>query len=255
MLNLLKNEIIKVIYQKKILFLLIIILFIIFAPVLFTYISRFKVHDGQTYPLFFLGIITSLILPIFIAIITADMFTEDYVAGTLSTTLIHPVSRIKLLSAKAITLYIIILFTLAFTVLLSYALGTLFFGWGEAFLDRGIAYTWGEGVIITLGSYLISSLPLLAFALFVIFLAHLFHSVGAVVGISISLLILFSVTGVLVSEIQPYLLTTYFTQLGELILFSRNKGDIWAASTVIFLYGAVSYTLSALIFRRRNLQY
>jgi ABC-2 type transport system permease protein len=255
MIRLVKNEIIKVVYHKKLLFLVILIFLIVLAPVLFTYILRFKVHDGQTYPLFFLGIITSLVVPIFISIITADMFTEEYVSGTLSTTLIHPVSRLKLLTAKVVTLYMVILFALIYTMLISYGLGSLSFGWGEAFLDRGIAYSSTEGIIITLGSYLIASLPLLSFALFAVLLAHLFSSAGAVVGISISLMILFSIMGLLVSEIQPYLLTTYFTQFGELILFSQSSEETFTAMAVILLYGAASFTLSAFIFKRRDLHY
>lgn len=255
MIRLVKNEIIKVIRQRKLLFLLILIFLIVLAPVFFTYISRFKVHDGQTYPLFFLGMITSLVVPIFISIITADMVTEEYVAGTLSTTLIHPVSRLKLLTAKVITLYMVILFALTYTLLLSYGVGSLSFGWGEAFLDRGIVYSSTEGVIITLGSYLIASLPLLSFALFVVLLAHLFLSASAVVGISISLMILFSIVGLLVSEIQPYLLTTYFTHLSELILFSSNREGTLKAIAVILFYGVISFALSALIFNRRDLHY
>jgi ABC-2 type transport system permease protein len=254
-IRLVKNEVIKVLHQRKLLFLFILIFLMVLAPILFTYISRFKVHDGQTYPLFFLGMITSLVVPIFISIITADMVTEEYVSGTLSTTLIHPVSRLKLLTAKVITLYLVILLALTYTMLLSYGLGSLSFGWGEAFLDRGIIYSSREGIIITLGSYLISSLPLLSFALFVVLLAHLFLSASAVVGISISLMILFSIVGLLVSEIQPYLLTTYFTHLGEMILFSPNREGTLRAITVILLYGIISFALSAFIFKRRDLHY
>ncbi len=255
MTNLLKNELIKVACQRKLVFFLGLIVCLILAPVLFTYISRFKIHDGQTYPLFFLGTITSLILPIFISMITADVFTEDYVSGNLSTILIHPVPRIKLLTAKVLAIYTVIVFTLIFTLLISYAFGTLFFGWGDTFVDRGIPYTSQEGIIITIGSYLMSSLPLLAFTLVVMLLALVFNSTSAVVGISISIVIFFSLTGLIITEVQPYLITTYFTQLGEILLISRSRDAAAQALKIISLYGITAYTLSAIIFKRRNLLY
>lgn len=255
MISLVKNELIKVIYQRKLAFFLGLIAAMILAPVLFTYISRFKIHDGQTYPLFFLGAVASLILPIFISIITADMFTEEYVSGNLSSILIHPVSRVKLLSAKVVTLYIIILIILMFTLLFSYATGSLFFGWGDSFIDRGITYTSSEGIAITLGSYLMASIPLLAFTLVVMLLALLLHSTSAVVGISISIIIFFSLTGLVITEIQPYLITTYFHYLGEVVMVARNWDAAWEALRIIAIYSIIPYGLGVLIFKKRNLLY
>ena len=253
--NLVKNELVKVIYQRKIAFFLLLISVIIMIPVLFTFISRFKIHDGQTYPMLFLGAVTSLVLPIFISIVTADMFTEEYVSGNLSTILIHPVSRFKLLAAKALTLYLLILFLLLFTMTFSYAVGTLFFGWGDSFLDRGITYSSLEGAFITVGSYLASSLPLLAFTLVVMFLALIFHSTSAVVGIAISLIIVSSLAGLVITEIQPYLITTYFNHLGVVMLVERNPEAVLEALRVTAFYGILPFALGAFIFKKRNLLY
>lgn len=255
MVKLIKNELIKVVFQRKLAFFLGLILAMILAPVLFTYLTRFKIHDGQSYPLFFLGTVASLVLPIFISVITADMFTEEYVSGNLSNILIHPVSRVKLLTAKVLTLYVIILFILFFTLLFSYAVGTFFFGWGEALIDRGITYPPFEGVVITLGSYFLASLPLLAFTLVVMLLALLFHSTSAVVGISISIIIFFSLVGLVITEVQPYLITTYFNYLGEAVMVAKNREAALEAVKITALYGLVAYGIGAALFKKRNLLY
>jgi ABC-2 type transport system permease protein len=255
LINLIKNELVKMAFQRKFLFFLCLIAALILAPVLFTFISRFKIHDGQTYPLFFLGTMTSLVLPIFISIITADSFTEEYVSGSLSTILIHPVTRFQVLTAKVISLYMATVFVLLYTMFLAYAAGTLFFGWGEAFLDRGITYTAAEGAAITAGSYLLASLPLLAFTLVVMLLALVLHSTSAVVGLSIGIVIVFSLAGLIVTELQPYLITSYFNALGEAVMIAKDRLETLKALAMIAAYGFIPFGLSTLIFKKRNLLY
>ena len=255
MIQLIKNEMIKLVYNKKLLFFLLLIFVMVLVPVLISFLTRIRFDSGQTYPMFLYGILTTLVLPIFLSVLVADMITEEHVSGGFSIILVHPVSRIKLLTAKAITLYMVILFILVFTLLLSYGIGTLFFGWGDQFIDRGIVYPTTRGILITAGSYIISSLPLLAYGLGVILLGLLFTGSGAVVAVSTSLVLVFSVAGLLVNDLQPFLISTYFISLSKLVFFYKSVPDIKIAGLVIFLYGLIPFIVSLVIIKRRNILY
>jgi len=255
LINLIKNEFIKLFANKKIHAFLGVIFIVELIPVLLSLFSVYKIQDGQTYPLFFFGITTTLILPIFLTIIISEMITEEYLTGTLSISLIHPVSRHKMIAAKTLTVVLTILLSLTFTMLLAYFIGTLLFGWGDAFLNKGITYTTSEGILLTVGTYLLSALPLLAYSMVIMFFALIFNSSAVVVGATLGLLITTTFAGYLVSEIQPYLISTYFNNFSYSLMFSNDMALLMMALKVIAFYGIVFYLLNSIILKKRDLVY
>jgi len=224
-----------------------------FLPLLFVLISSMKIHDGQTYPLFFAGIITSFLLPVFITILVSEMITDEYIKGNFAVTLIHPVSRTMLLTAKAAALFLVINIILAASLVSGYGIGTLLFGWGEEFLYQGVAYTTREGIIMTLGHYFYASLPLFSFSFPVTLLALIFLNSGLVVGATLGATFAAILTGLLVKEIQPYLITIYFTELPRLLLSGAGLKDILLPAAVIFFYAFLPYLVSFYLLNKRDI--
>ncbi len=228
-----------------------IIILIQIAPVLFIGVNVF---DGQTYPVSMLGILVSWLLPLFLIIIVAEIITEDYKIGMLSIILIHPVSRLKLLASKVLYLLLLTASILLFSMISAYIIGTICFGWGEEFVLRGISYSAAKGFFITLGSYLISIIPLLAFSIFIMLFALLLHNSALVVGISAGMLFLFFMLGEVVSELQPYLLTSYFSFFSHFYFyFNGNINSLLSALGIVSLYGIIPYIISNIVFYRRDL--
>lgn len=255
MFNLVKNEFIKVIANKRLYAFGLILLLIGMVPVVGTVIVRVSTFDGQTYPLFLHGLTVSWVIPIFIIVLISDMFTEEYVNGTLALSLIHPVTRGEMLAAKVMALILLILLILMATMLLGYVIGTVLFGWGAHFMIRGVEYSTLAGIKITFFSFLSSAVPLAIFGIMVMWLALLFSSSGAVVGASIGLMLVFAVLGYLVDDIQPYLITAYFSSFRNSLLVVGSYSAAVFAVKVMALYGIVFYAASFIIFRKRDLLY
>jgi ABC-2 type transport system permease protein len=253
MLNLVKNEMIKVFANKKIYAFLIIILLIELVPVFGSLMVKVSTFTGQTYPLFLHGLTVSWVIPIFIAVLISDMFTEEYVNGTLTLSLIHPVTRSEMIAAKAVSVLILILFLLVFTMFLAYVIGLAIFGWEPQFMIRGIEYSTLTGIQLTIYSFLSSAIPLLVFGIMVMFLALLFYSSGIVVGVSIGLMLLFAFLGYLLKEIEPYLITGYFSSFPNSLLFTGNNSEITMALKVMALYGIFFFAASITLFKKKDL--
>jgi ABC-2 type transport system permease protein len=243
-----KNELIKTFAQKKLRNMLILQFLFGIAPLIIGFGS-----DGQSYPLFLHGLTVSWIIPIFITVLVTDMFTEEYTNGTLTLPLVHPVTRGELLAAKVLSLLILIFIILTATMVIGYVAGTVMRGWGSQFLYRGVARSSAKGIYLTILTYLCSVIPLFVFGLLVMLLAFLINNSGAVVGVSLGLILLFAFLGFLDSNINPYLVTYYFSSFPQSLLFAKNFPEAMLALKVMAVYGICSYASSIAIFLKRDL--
>jgi ABC-2 type transport system permease protein len=228
MSGLLINEIMKLSRNRKVYAYMLAVLLVNLLPVLLTLLVRMKTMDGQSYPSTLWGFTVAWIIPLFLVILASEMLTEEYASGTLSLSLIHPVSRFQLFAAKALALLLFILFASLFALLLGYALGTLIFGWGTGFMMRGVSYTVQEGIRITVGSYLLAAAPLWSFSMLVMFLAVLLSSSASVVGAATGILLVSFVLDLLAAEISPWLISAYFTAFPEQFLSPSWSGPAYS---------------------------
>lgn len=256
MIPLIKNEWHKLFSGKIFLAFLGVVLFLYVLPIVETILGlNHRVSlSGQTLSFSVLGPLATNILPLFIIISMSQMLVEEYVNGTLTLTLIQPVSRAKILTAKLLSLILPLFIFLFFSLLSGYLIGTLFFGWGEQFLIQGRAFSPAAGIGITLGSYLLTLIPLLAFVSFVMLLSLQFNSSGVAVGILLGILVGMSVAGQLFPTLQPYLLVFQISYFGT--LFLNPQWDlIGRALLVVLAYGMGSYLLSIYLFKKRDISY
>lgn len=253
MINLIKNELLKIFFNRKFHIAMALISAIHLIPVILSFMSPYKIQDGQSYPLFFFGFIVYFVLPIFIPMVVADMIAEEYSSGTLSLTLIQPISRGELLLAKILSLYLTIIAVLIYALISAYLIGTIFFSWGAELIYRGVSYSTAEGIFLTTGLYLVSSFPFLSYGIGVILFAFLFQNTGGVVGVSIGLIIVcFAITG-LMPNIQSYFLSTYFGAFSHLMLLDPNIPERNLAVKVIGLHGVIFYLANFFVFSRKDL--
>ncbi|MEC9488219.1 MAG: ABC transporter permease [Halanaerobium sp.] len=255
MANLIENELIKLFAKKKLyIFLGIIFAMILIPGLVFKFSEVAKPVSGQQFPLEILNSNVELLLPIFLAILVADLITEEYRDGTLKLFLVHPVSRSKLLHAKLITILIAVVILMAFSLVASYAMGTILFGWGQGLQFGDANYQGFQGILVTAGAHLFSILPLMACALVLLVIALNLTSGGAVVGISIGLIMGLTVLGQISLAARPYLLTTYFRYY---LLFLNQPGwkELLQGVAAVLLYGGISYILSLRFFQHKDLQY
>ena len=264
MLKLIQNEIYKTFKTKKIYVFMFIIFFYNFLPSLEQVMGTIDhaeiLINGQSTPFYMLNFMIANIIPIFIIVSMADMITGEYVSGTLILPLLHPVSRTKLLTAKMIALFIPLIFLLVFSLILSYGMGTLIFGWGDYFsyqepeqsLADATVYSTVDGILVTLGAYFVSIFPLVAFGMMVMFLALHLNSSGVTVGISIGLLIFFNILGAAVEPLIPFLIVNGFGLFKDIYV---DQNLIQASRTVIIttIYGGIFFGASIYTFRKKDL--
>lgn len=256
MLSLVKNELIKLFAGKKI---YVFMLAIVLGNSLIGVESLVGAIDipvnGQNVPILMLPTIVNILLPLFVIVLVAGMITDEYVNGTLKLSLIHPVSRTSLLTAKLLALGVILLYLLAFALLVSYVLGTVFFGWGEQFTYNDEVYTTTAGIIMTVGSYFISSLPLLTFGTIAMLISLKFSSGGATVGATLGLLLLLAFLGEVIEVIRPYLFVGYFRQLAVHVFETGDLVRIVLGFLVMAGYGITAYLVSIYLFKKKDLAY
>jgi len=256
MLNVLKNELIKLFARRKIYVFLSILLIVSLAVLASSLITRnlnsFIKEYGQTFPLTLFDSTASIIIPIFIIILIADLVTEEYVDGSLKLSLLRPVSRRKLLLGKMGALVIGIMVLLLFLLILGYAIGILIFGWGDQFLIKGRTLTTGEGLLFTLKVYMLSLLPYASFGALILLFAVFMSNTGSVVGIGIGILLISLLTGQVFPELSAYLISSYFNTL-DLLTSDMGAPEIICGLSLVAIYGILFYALSSWGFSKKDL--
>ncbi|HKL13622.1 MAG TPA: ABC transporter permease [Halanaerobiales bacterium] len=209
--SLIKNEYYKLFKKKKIYIFTLIIIAMAFIPVIIN-----KIEDAgitftvNTLPLENLSWSTEMIIPIFVAILVADLITTEYNEGTMKLSLVSSASRLELLTAKIITLISVIILLVIFTMMISYLSGALFLEWGIPFQFNDLTLTETQGILYTIGLYLLSVVPLSAFGVLIMFLGFKLKSGGSVVGLTIGIFFLMNILRQISTLFRPFVLSNYF---------------------------------------------
>lgn len=252
MSGVIKNELIKIFLKKKIYIFMAIIFIMTILP---AFIFRFAETDidmtGQMFPVENMTMNLGMLIPIFLSILISDMITEEYINGTLKIPLIHPVSRKKLFNGKLLALLIATTTLVLFSLIISYGSGYIFFEWGESLQINNVDYFGINSIFVTVGLYVSSLFPLLAFSTVIIFIALKLTSSGAVVGVSVGFIFALNILSQLVEKLRPFLIYTYFNPI--VFLISPGGVDLLQGIIIIFIYGVIFYVLSLKMFEKQDL--
>ena len=220
--------------------------------------------NGQNMPFMVLGSI-GIVIVVFLVILITESVTDEYKHGNIKNDLLCPISRNQLIVSKILAVFVSLEFVLIFTMIISYLLGFLFFGTGGKFIITSYDYSstgqiisktfeasFLDGILITFLSYLMYSLPYIAFAMIVFFIAMNFTNTGVTIGVSLGVWFIFTVVVQNISQIKPYIISTYFDYYYKYIDKFVLK-DFLHDILVIALYFLVFSFLSLLIFRKKDI--
>ncbi|GAB3658176.1 ABC transporter permease [Nocardioides korecus] len=187
--------------------------------------------DGTLFPLAALGIVLPLFLPVAVAVVGGDAIAGESQTGTLRYLLVRPVSRVRLLVAKLVSVVAFVVLAVAAVAIVSYVEGRLLLGDGTVTTAGGVTDP-TTGAVSVSGSPLTQTqmlersalafgyvvLAMLGVAAIALFLSTLTDSpVAAALG-TIGLLIASTVLlGLDAAEsLRPYLLTRYWLAFVDL---------------------------------------
>lgn len=223
-----------------------------YAPGIFKTYGFYVVSAFQVPALSLLSSMEFL-LPLLVAIASAELLGLEMSHGTLPTVLLRPVSRSQWLIAKVIVAILYPFLLLAFFFLVSLLVGAPL-GYGSFVGGTGLGEggLLGEGVMASgvafaeiLRAYVIAGFSLIPISLLAILFTVIFMNVAGGALATLTVLILMQLL-VIFPWLEPFLLTTqlsaYLTPLG-----------MWRALALIALYGAMFAALSVVLFERKDI--
>ncbi|KPJ63622.1 MAG: hypothetical protein AMJ45_07200 [Syntrophobacter sp. DG_60] len=199
-------------------------------------------------------------IPFLIALVAGDQIAGESAAGTFRISLIRPVSRTQVMTAKFITTLIYTTLLILFLGLLSIGLGILFFGRGDFLVPRPravLVLTEGQTWLRFGLAYILAIWAMWTIASLAFFLSTLAeNSLGPVIGtmaIVIACLIISRTPLQLFKKIKPFLFTTYVD--GWLKAFQEPIPWNEISSSVLYLgmYIFGFFALSLIVFNRKDI--
>ena len=227
-------------------------------------LTIFSNINGQNFPIVMLDGLSTIVV-IYIVILLADIITDEYKNGTLKLVILRPVNRTKLMISKIAALLIGVFTLLMFTMVVSYIVGTIAFGWGESFKHavvlinkageietKNISFTTAVGILYTIKAYLITILPYMAFGMLVFFFSIIFTSMGATIGASLGVWFVFSLVGQLIKEARPFVINNYFNFHSQ-FAGTIDKLEVFKSLGVIAVYFALFSVAGIMLFRKKDI--
>lgn len=161
------NESQKLFKKKKTIVSLLLIALISFLPAFFISAIKQKLifiaMDSLNYPSVILSIVTNLLLPLFILMVSAELFSGEVAEGTMKLVLMRPISRFKVFLSKNIAIAFYIIACLVLTLFVSVISCMILNLSTDHFLN-----------VIT--SYFIDLIPAFVFMLFATFVVQFFKN-------------------------------------------------------------------------------
>ncbi|MBW7477355.1 ABC transporter permease [Paenibacillus oenotherae] len=120
---------------------------------------------GTDFPLIMLGLLTTILLPLYLFMTAADSFSGESAARTMKIVLVRPITRSKIFASKVISLIVIAIITLAGGWLASLLSGL--------FLEN----SWSlSGIWDGAAAYMVALVPMAVVAIFAALVAQWFQS-------------------------------------------------------------------------------
>jgi ABC-2 type transport system permease protein len=177
--------------------------------------------DGTLFPLAALGIVLPLFLPVAVAVVGGDAIAGEVQSNTLRYLLVRPVSRLRLLLAKLVSVIAFVVVATLVVAAVAYVEGRLFLGDAPAtgvVSVSGTSLTQGQLVERTLLAFAYVVLAMLGVAAMALFLSTMTDSAVAAalgtIGFLIASTVLLGLDAA--DSIRPYLLTRYWLAFVDL---------------------------------------
>jgi len=162
--------------------------------------------------------------------VVIDAFTGEFSHNTMKIAITKPVSRFKVYLSKLTAAAFFVLINLLIVMVLSTVAGVIFNADSMSFL----------GILRIFMSYIVTLVPIMAFAVIIAFLANVFKSSAIVFFISIILFIVSNVLGLVFSGFSGLFITSaldwYKLWIADFLPFGRivSQLALMAGYTLIF---------------------
>jgi len=191
-------------------------------------------------PLTVLWLVTGFILPLMIAMATADLFTAEQENGSIKAVVTRPVSRISILTSKVLA---IVSYTL---LLLSVCLVTSL-GYGLVFNGIGMSHI-AEALI----AYAVSIVPMLPITLFAVTVSQLCKNSSSAVMLFVFGYIVIFAAALVFPSISPMLFTSYTGWYKLFIGAGMPITSILNVLTLLVAYTLIFFSISTWIFEKKE---
>jgi ABC-2 type transport system permease protein len=211
-------------------------------------------QSGLATPVLTLLLESAFLLPLAAALVAGDIVATEDGNGTLKTILTRSVDRGQVFAAKtlaALSYAVLAVFLSAATATIA---GVASWGFKDVVTFSGSVVPPGEGLLLVLAANAVFLIPLFAVVSIGILLSTVTrNSAAAVVG-TLALTLLLALVSVIpgLESVQPYLLTTEYSNWHGLLRTPTDWAPIWHSLWVCALYAAPSLGAAYLVFLRRD---
>lgn len=185
-----------------------------------------------------------IFLPLAVCLLATDAFCGEAHAGTLRYLLVVPIGRTRLLLVKFLANAICIVAVVAAVAIIAAAVGLAIFGTGELATLSGIPLEFGDSVQVTILVCLYAMAMLVSFLGVGMFVSTMTDQPAAAISIGL-LYILVDQVLVVTPELDwlnPYLLTGYWRDWGDLLRQPMETDHVYMGLTVAAIYAVVGMT-------------
>ncbi|OCT16433.1 hypothetical protein A8709_03115 [Paenibacillus pectinilyticus] len=241
------NEAVKLLKKKKMMAAAILsILAVMIGQIAVTTIKHglgLRVVGSVEFPIVVLSFITYTLLPLFAIFVAIDMFNGESSSNTMKITLLRPVSRFGVFSAKVLNLALFIAGNLLFVMLLSLLAGFIF-NPSSASLP---------GILKVILSYGLTFFPVFVFALIVVLLSNVIQGGLAVFFLSILVFIVFNSLGIVFSSYSSFFITSMFDWYTLWISETINVFKIFRQILIMSGCGIMVFTTGYYLFDSKDI--
>jgi hypothetical protein len=198
--------------------------------------------SGQ-FPILVLSVLINTLLPLFTVLMSIDVFSGEFSSNTMKVSLLRPVSRLKLFSAKIAAIGSFILGSLLLVMILSILTGIIFNSSEISLLFLGKVFL----------AYVVSVLPILVFTLLIIILTNIFKSGTSVFFLSVLLFLGLKVVSILYPEFSNLLIVPGFGWYNLFLVKTVNMVKILNQFSIMVGYGIILFTIGYYLFDKKDI--
>ncbi|MDF2503964.1 MULTISPECIES: ABC transporter permease [Clostridium] len=240
------NEMEKLYKKKKALVAVILSLaFIIFGQIFISVVrNNFGVQgvSSNEFPFLILSIIVNTLLPLFVALVTIDSFSGEYSQNTMKITLTRPVTRLKLYSAKIVSICIFVFSILMLSMIFSVVSGLIFNSNSFNFI----------GILKIILSYIVTLFPMIVLCLMIVLFANILKNGIAVFFLSILMFVAFKALEILFSGYSGLLFTSIFGWYNLWIMDNVPFFKIFRQFMMLISYAIILFTAGYFMFDKKD---
>ena len=191
-------------------------------------------------PLTVLSLVSSFILPLMIAMASADLFTAEQENGSIKAVITRPVSRISILTSKVLAIVLYTLLVLLVCLMTSLVYGLVFNGLGVAHIAEALI------------AYSVSIVPMLPITLFAVTVSQLCKNSSSTVMLSVFGYIVIFAASIVVPSTSPMLFTSYTGWYKLFIGAGMPLASILNILVLLVAYTLIFFAISSWAFEKKE---